>query len=542
MLDHVSPYYFATSRTILDKYFPDYANSHGKKLQELFFRSSILIYGLYVCSVKGTLISSNSKILFDSIIKNISQDDLKLIHTVADSRRNQFSELVEKNDLFKEAFVCIKKGYSINSKINSMSEYELSDYGIVLSKEIIRLNDYFCYDLLKVDEYMSVQRSVSFNGRMYFSLDNSYWKAELASSIYKINKEIPFDYIKRHVASNAETVRFINESKLPVSFSSYKTYEELKNGKEYVFSNYSNDADYSTRIKIDTENLVKSLKVEQEEHVRKILEGIKNGIDENGYLDVYYKRNFQGRYYCKGLSIQMLPSELRTSIFSDYSEIDMKCAIYTVLYNLALKFSIKNIPCITELAVYPDEKRLELFNKYKDLDSNLTHEYIKTFLTSLSYGANASPDFIANALKHSGLKCIPLDIDGYSYKYFPLALSEDAFILNLVKEIHEVVRMLSKVFTEKRNGKKYLINMYGNAMPLNRQATLGKRLAHIYQSIESQVLMKILEYKDIAENTGLLLHDGLYIRKQCINKINMTDISNFIYDELGYKILYEIKE
>ena len=84
--------------------------------------------------------------------------------------------------------------------------------------------------------------------------------------------------------------------------------------------------------------------------------------------------------------------------------------------------------------------------------------------------------------------------------------------------------------------------MYGNALLLDRTATLGKRIAHLYQSIESQVLMKVLEYDKVAENTGLLLHDGIYIRKSYISKINIIDISNFIHDKLGYKILYEIKE
>ena len=542
VLEHLSPYVFASSRTFLDKWFPDFKNFHGRKLQDALFRSSLLLYGLYACSLHGTLVSTNSRIIFDCIIKSIAEDELKLIHTVADSRKNQFSELVENDELFHDIFICTRKGYSVNKNVNSLSEYVLSDYGKVAAGEMQRINDYFCYDLLKADSYMSVQHSVFFNGKMYFSTDNSYYKADLASQIYKDNGELDFKAVKKTVSEQAESVRFINESKLPDAYASYEQYDEYHKSKEYVFSSYGDEADYETRIKIDSEALVSLLKQDNEPTIRKILEGIKNGMDENGYLKTTYRKNFQGRYYCKGLSIQQLPSELRSRLFSEYAEIDMKCAIYTVLYNLALKFAIDGIPCITELAIHPDEKRNELFNKYKGLDPNLTQDYIKTFLTSLSYGANASPDYIATALSRSSMRCIPLDIDGYSDKLCPLALAEDEFIVSLIKEIRKVVKMLSKVFTEKRNGKRYLINLYGNALLLDRQATLGKRLAHMYQSIESTVLMKVLEYKDIAENAGLLLHDGLYIRKQCISKINMTEISDFIYKELGYKILYEIKE
>lgn len=542
VLEQTSPYTFASSRFFLDKYFPNYQNLHGTKLQDSLFRSSILLYALYVCFESEVLATSNFKVVFDSVVKSISEDDLLLVHTVADSRRNSFSELVEKNELFRDIFVCRKKGYSVSKSVNSMSEYALTDYGKVVAGEIKRLDDYFCYDLLKVESYMSVQSSIFFNDRMYFSIDNPYYKADLSSQIYKSNEGLNYSVIRKHVSENAESVRFINPEKLPSIDASYSDYDMMHKSKEYVFSSYEKNADCMTNLKIDTEMLAECLSRNYPDHIVKILQGIKNGIDENGWLKVYYKKNFHGRYYCKGRSVQQLPAELRRILFSDYVEIDMKCAIYTVLYNLALKFAITDIPCIAELAIHSDEKRSELYEKYRKIDPNLTEEYIKIFLTSLSYGANVAPDYIVNAMKNSKIKCVPLDIDGYEDRFFPLALAEDEFIINLVKEIRRVVKMLSKVFTEKRDGRKYLINLYGDAMLLDRQATLGKRLAHMYQSIESTVLMKVLEYKDIRENAGLLLHDGLYIRRDCISKININDISKFIYNELGYQVIYELKE
>ena len=543
MLDFNSPYVFASSRHFLEKYFPNYASLHGRKLQDALLRSSILLYALYACYTESMFKCTNSQIIFNSVVKSISEDELELIHTVADSRRNLFSELVSKNELFRKIFICKRKGYSVNRKISSVSEYKLTPFGESIAREIIELNDYFCYDLIRADTYFSEQHSVFFNERMYFSFDNPYYKSELASQIHANNKGYDFRKVKEIVRDTVNSIRFLNESRLISTDLTYDKFETLYKDKEYVFSNYKDDAEYATSIKINTAHLIESLKVKDiDPQVRKILEGIKNGIDDSGYLRTTYKRNFQGRYYCKGLSIQQLPSDLRRYLFSDYVEMDMKCAIYTVLYNLALKFSIHNIPCIKELAIHPDEKRMELYNKYKDLDPDLTLDYIKTFLTSISYGANASPDFIVNALKYPKLKCVPLQIDGYGERLIPLVLAEDRFVTALIKEIREVTKMLSKVFTEVRNGRKYLINMYGNALLLDRTATLGKRLAHLYQSIESQVLMKVLEYDRVAENTGLLLHDGIYIRKSYISKINIIDISNFIYSKLGYKILYEIKE
>ena len=104
--------------------------------------------------------------------------------------------------------------------------------------------------------------------------------------------------------------------------------------------------------------------------------------DENPYYELAYYQTKQGRYYVQGSSFQMLPSKIRKAIMSDYVELDIRSAIYSLYLNLAKRYDYKgDMSMISKLVDNPKDFRYSLAT------TDMPYEAVKTFLTAIAYGA-----------------------------------------------------------------------------------------------------------------------------------------------------------
>ena len=74
----------------------------------------------------------------------------------------------------------------------------------------------------------------------------------------------------------------------------------------------------------------------------------------------------------------------------------------------------------------------------------------------------------------------------------------------------------------------------------------GKKLSHLYQGAEVRVLETIMKYPingkkliDIPYAVGLLLHDGIYIKKDIVKTIDsILPLDLYIEKKLGYVLKF----
>ena len=117
----------------------------------------------------------------------------------------------------------------------------------------------------------------------------------------------------------------------------------------------------------------------------------------------------------------------------------------------------------------------------------------------------------------------------------------------LVKELRSLGRfIIAKCTDEEKN---YIINYYGNKMPLNTNPRFGMKMAHIYQSYESAILTDLRNVVIgnqplgcIDNAIGLYLHDGIYIHKNIVKRYDVCSMfSKRIKETFDFDISYEVE-
>ena len=202
-------------------------------------------------------------------------------------------------------------------------------------------------------------------------------------------------------SNNQTAEKFSRENgNLPVTHYTYIDQILMKEGsiseisfKEFDCSNveektYKHDVALRHFVKINRENLISILNnpaeiVGDKGLVYNVLMNILMATtDENPYYELVYYQTTQGRYYVQGNSFQMLPSKIRKAIMSEYVELDIRSAIYSLYLNLAKRHNYKgDVSMIKRLVDNPKDFRYSLCTTEMPYDS------VKTFLTAIAYGA-----------------------------------------------------------------------------------------------------------------------------------------------------------
>ena len=182
----------------------------------------------------------------------------------------------------------------------------------------------------------------------------------------------------------------------------------------------------------------------------------------------------------------------------------------------------------------PDGYRKNLHAELKKYDPEVEYDYIKTALTSIGYGAHASVAQVSSAIQFKRA-CAIVDTKGYSDTHTPEKLAELEDFKGIYNEFSTFKKFLRRKIKE--SGKKELTNKAGNVINLETTTT-DKLISFIYQGIEVSLLLTMEEYfkQKRKDSVGLLLHDGFYVLKTCVNKNTIKDVENYILEKTGYSI------
>lgn len=326
-----------------------------------------------------------------------------------------------------------------------------------------------------------------------------------------------------------------------ISFAEFDK-QERKEGKTY-----KHDVALRHTVKINRSNLLAILNnpidiVGDKGMVYNVLMKIlMETTDENPYYELAYYQTKQGRYYVQGSSFQMLPNKIRKAIMSDYVELDIRSAIYSLYLNLAKRYEYKgDMSMIRKFVDNPKDFRYSLAT------TDMPYESVKTFLTAIAYGARLDVYNAYMQLENPMMckhKTSLFDIN--ADKWAILELMAHKKVDALYTELHSLGSHIMQRM--KKNG--MLTNAIGNTIYAGRDVSFGTKMAHIYQAIESQILMCVaglevdgISLKDM-NAIGLYLHDGLYIHKDVASKFDdlCKAASDKVANELGFEITYEME-
>lgn len=408
--------------------------------------------------------------------------------------------------------------------------------------------------------------------------DDCLWEVELSDIIAKANAREPLKTIKENHLyivrdGRGKEIEFshLKEAREFAKEYEYSAPELIKTPNRLVRMSTINKLSYYElhngvvtqkvrNIKEKTVSITSTISVDREE-IYKIISNPSSGntysayvmsellrmyditSEENPSVDLKYFQSRQGRHYVQSSSVQLFPKELRERIFSDYVAIDMECSIFSLYKNLGKKYGYKKLtPQIDELI------RNRRAYRERFVSSRLPYEGVKTVLTAIAYGAIVDVynmymeinDAYRCRRKSSLLSC------GYD-RSAVLDMCNTSDIENLVKELRSMGRFIISKCTD--DEKQCIINFYNTPLSIKTKKTFGVKMAHIYQSYESAILMELRNVEIegfplgcIDGAIGLFLHDGLYVRKNIVDKYNLCEMfSDRIKEVFNFDISYEIE-
>ena len=280
---------------------------------------------------------------------------------------------------------------------------------------------------------------------------------------------------------------------------------------------------------------------------------------EDNTVEMNYHRNVHGRDYLPHRSIQMLSSEYRKRILSDYSTLDVKSGTQTLLWNKAASILGKEktadfFPLLSEYVKDPDEIRNKLtmfvMDGAKEEDKPRYKDFVKMALNVPFFGSINNPKLtLADEFNYTQKSLLKRLANQHNLpRGVAINLAENDYYVSYCKETRKFISFMLKQYkvnTEIVNGKK--VCTYTNDLGTMIQSSprkVGTPIAHIYQGIEATVRDTIRNYKihgkklcDHAKAIGLLLHDGLYIKHDIMKEIlKQEPIEHYLKRTLGYDI------
>lgn len=272
-----------------------------------------------------------------------------------------------------------------------------------------------------------------------------------------------------------------------------------------------------------------------------ISSNIADEMGEDGSLTVYYHDTKNGRLYLYGMNLQMMAKEYRNKILSYYVPIDMKAAFFSIMYNYIQQSDYKeDTPYLKRFFDDPDGYRKHLHEQLKEYDPEVEYKYVKTALTSIGYGAHGSEKQVAAAVNFNHKSCALVNTKGYYKKDTPEVLVSLEDFKGVYNELNSFKKFLIKKI--KNSGKTKLTNAAGCVTNIS-STTADQLISFIYQGIEVTVLLAISDYfKKLRPNSvGLLLHDGLYVLKECISDTIIEDVEQYVLEKTGYSLKFSLE-
>lgn len=351
-----------------------------------------------------------------------------------------------------------------------------------------------------------------YTGNSIHGLMSGYEPTSLLKDIYQkwicLNENTPFD------------IKKINDKNIKISQD-----EVYKEDEEQEF-------DFCEDIKVNPipieKNIRRILKNNPSLKELKIVVQLKEILGKlslDNKLKLYYREVMSGRYYSLGKHhIQGLKKEIRDIVLSGYHEYDLNTSSPILLCQIYRGISGLRPP--ESIITYIDEKvgfRSMLGIKYR-----LSDKDSKTFFTSLFFNSKLIPYDFEHKTKLS--KVIdPLIIN---------KILEDDLITQLRKDIQMVYSTIYKHY--RKNIVDGCIEGYKNKKytPEDNKFKSTKIVSHVYQSLESYILDKMIEfYKQQTKDTNYVrIHDCLYTKKS----IDELEMEEFVRNESGFIIM--IKE
>lgn len=433
-----------------------------------------------------------------------------------------------------EYFCCKSLGYcyyGINSY--SYSLYYITDkLHLIIDKIILYNRQYYLYDIGTIKTGCNVKYAYKYNGKTY----NSY---------HDITKDSKIKFGEYNKVLNKVKQSTIKTSLLETGLDDVliETISSNEYNKKYFNENNIDTClTHVAKLSIKDLHIIKEYEKEKgnDKNVLHIINKILCNITTDGYYVQNYYRGSHGRLYQHGLSMQLLNSEYRNLILSDYKDVDIKAATFSILWNYARESGIKddNMKVLYEYTYDPDGFRTSILKKLQDFDSGVTLKYVKDVLNAIAFGAKIDEHRVYADIMNGTYYSIPVATKGYIKRETPLNIVG----LDEVKELAETVKYITKKLVEKNKKGNTLINCIGLKQELKPRMQYGKKLSHLYQGAEVRVLETILGYPidgkkliDIPYSIGLLLHDGIYIRKNIFKEINnILPLSEYIEKKLGY--------
>lgn len=364
---------------------------------------------------------------------------------------------------------------------------------------------------------------------------------EAADYFFKDRKKTLSEYQEkiRCIQENSKTIDIVNSSIINRQKSHFvnKLFDDIRH--DIIFSHYA---------KLDVDYIEKKLKTNIPFDVAMLYEYLKHFSDDDGNIKINYYRSEHGRLFASTNMLQFFPATERRKILSEYAEIDISSAIFTILYEYSkqLDIDVSEFKELKKLVENPDYYKENLFSYLLPCDTELSKDYLKTILNSLVYGSNFSEKSVLTEISRGLKKSVLLYTKGFSDLSVPLTIAGNEHIQKLRNDVKE----MGKKLLECHKYDNYIINKQNQKMELIKGMRYGKKIAHIYQGIESYVLMKLTEFpidnKKLIEyknSIGLLLHDGIYIKKTFLDFdiISEKKLSEFIKNETGLNLKFKIK-
>ena len=462
---------------------------------------------------------------------------ISVLAAMGASQTNLYRVVLRIQNSLTDYFECISVGYYMKEAAVSAPTYYAVTAKLdkIIDKIITNKSSYYGYNLEKIDSGCKMEKVYEYKGCIF-------------PSYHDIVKTLPVKFGEYAAALKAvkdiTNVYSIPKSGLDSAITNIFDSRVFKN----KFIN-SNDicVEHTAKISLDAVKTLREYEMERAENknILHILNVIMMNANSNGTYKQQYYRSSHGRLYQHGFSMQMLNSDYRDLILHDYQDVDIKAATFSILWNYARENGIHDdkMPTLYRYTKEPDVFRATILKKLRYYDNDVTMKYVKDVLNAIAFGARFNEARVLFDIKNHTKYSIPVSLEGYENTETPLHIVSLNEITSLVEEVKYITKKLAKKFTDKSGAlvnAKQLVQEHKTRMPY------GKKLSHLYQGAEVRVLETIMKYPingkkliDIPYAVGLLLHDGIYIKKDIVKTIdNILPLDLYIEKKLGYVLKF----
>lgn len=317
-----------------------------------------------------------------------------------------------------------------------------------------------------------------------------------------------------------DKVKFLEEDTTDYNISEIVEVDTSK-ADSYLLEQLTNNT------KLETKDINKLLRLKH------IIAYVKNN---NNQLEIRYKTADSGRFYSVGFNnILAIRKEARKALFHNYHEYDIESAAPLLLAQEYKKITgDERVP----LSIGAFIRNKKIIREEFALKYDISLEESKRFFTSLFFGAEAQP--WDEKEKTSLTKTV-------SIKNIKSIINQKGYIYRILKETKLLFKTIAKHHKRKnKNGDYEDIVGHGNNIlkPDSMKTKKGikrwsdkKVTAHIYQSIESEILKTMIEYYTTTtkDRNYIRVHDCMYTKEP----IDTSKLYKYIKSKTGYDTLFK---